>query len=726
MSTKAAFERGLAAHQIGDVVQAERFYDLVIASDRNHFDALHMLAILNAQRGNFENAARLFHDASKLRPDQASCHYNYGNVLVALGQYDRALACYDKALALTPTYVEAHFNRGNVLLRTGQPEDAVVSFDNALRLNGNVAEIHSSRGNALRDLGRFEEALLGFEKAVLLRPDNPEFRANRGNVLRELGRLEEALTDLVSALSIAPDNAGLLYNIGNILWEIGRTEEALTSFDKALAVNPNDAEVLQNRGNVLLLLGRYVEALADYERALSINPKLKYLEGVRLFAKMYLCDWANLEDECGRILARIRNGDSVSLPFPILAMESTAADQFKCAKGFSQDRYPAAPRTHKDDRLPGRIRVAYLSSDFRNHAVALLTAGLFENHDRSLFEIVGISFGQNDGSDERRRLIAAFDHFIDVAGKSDREAAKIISDIGIDVAVDLNGHTAGARTGILAMRPAPIQVNYLGYSGTMGAPYIDYILADKVVIPAHHRQYFSENIIYLPHSFMSTDSKRFIADRIETRSEEGLPQNGFIFCAFNNSYKITPTVFDVWMRLLRAVDKSVLWLSATNAKTMENLRREAVARNVVPERLVFAKRAARNEDHLARYRLADLYLDTLPYNAHTTASESLWVGLPVVTCTGATFASRVAASLLTNLGLTELVTNTLDEYEALALKLASDRTFLAAMKSKLIANKTTFPLFDTSRFTRYIEAAYREAFERHQRGEPPASFAVDA
>jgi predicted O-linked N-acetylglucosamine transferase (SPINDLY family) len=360
----------------------------------------------------------------------------------------------------------------------------------------------------------------------------------------------------------------------------------------------------------------------------------------------------------------------------------------------------------------------------RDHAVSLLAAGLFERHDRNRFETIAISLGPATPSAMRMRLEAAFDRFIDARGLDDVEVARLVRDLEIEIAVDLNGNTEGARPAVFARRPAPVQVNYLGYAGTMGTSHWDYIVADRFVIPEDSRHAYVEQVVELPDSFMVNDDRREISERVRSRAEEGLPENGLVFCCFNNAYKITPDVFDIWMLLLRRIEGSVLWLSSLHAAGAANLRREAETRGVAADRLVFAPKVAHNEDHLARIRLADLFLDTLHYNAHVTAADALWAGVPVLTCSGASFASRVAGSLLGAVGLPELITASRSDYEMLALRLARDPEMLSSLRQRLARNRASFPLFDTARFTRHLEAAYTTMWERSQRGEPPRGFAV--
>jgi protein O-GlcNAc transferase len=399
--------------------------------------------------------------------------------------------------------------------------------------------------------------------------------------------------------------------------------------------------------------------------------------------------------------------------------------QLQAARHFAQDTIRRAPKPLWNGSVwrNDRIRIAYLSGDFRRHPVGHLVVDLLERHDRARFEVIGVSFGPDDRSDLRARIASAFDRFIDVRTRSDREVAQLLLDLRVDIAVDLTGHTKGSRPAILAFRPAPIQACYLGFPGTMGVDFIDYILADATVIPADRQQFYAEKVVQLPDCYLPHDGKRTIAAHTPSRQELGLPE-GFVFCCFNNSWKITPALFDVWMRLLRAVEGSVLWLTRDSPEAESNLRREAAARGVDPARLVFAGRLPRTEDFLARQRAADLFLDTLPYNAHATASDALRVGLPVLTCRGESFSGRVAASLLEAVGLPELATHSLAEYESLALRLARDPSALRALSERLEQNRATSLLFDTDRLRRHIEAAYRTMWEIWQRGERPRSFAV--
>jgi protein O-GlcNAc transferase len=720
-----ALQRAAHSHRAGKLDEAERLYRDVLAEASDHFDALHALGVIAAQRRDFSSAQTLLQRALAIDPRVADAQANQANVQNALGRYEEALASAERALQIDPHHVVALYNRGVALQRRKRYDEAIANYDAALAIMPRFAQALTNRGAALHDLHRHDEALASFDQALAIQPSHVEALYNRGLALQHLQRYREAIGSYDRALALRPDFPEALNNRGHILQSLQRYDEARASYDKALAQRPDFAEALFNRGAALSAMGRHEDAGRDIERALTLSSDLPYAPGALLHARMYACDWRTYEKESVELLAKVRAGKRAAEPLTILNICDSAALQLACARTYADDRFPAAAaRLWRGERYAhDRIRIAYLSADFHDHAVMHLMAGLFEQHDRAQFDVVAISFGPDPQTEMRLRIKAAFERFIDVRHLRDDEIAKLLHDLEIDIAVDLKGFTDDARTGIFALRPAPIQVNYLGYPGTMGARYIDYIIADSIVIPHDQRDAYAENVVYLPHCYQVNDANRAIAERTPTRQEAGLPETGFVFCSFNNNYKITPTMFDVWMRLLRDIDGSVLWLFEGNATAPMNLRREAVNRGVAPERLVFAPKVPL-ADHLARHRLADLFLDTQPWNAHTTASDALWAGLPVLTCIGTTFAGRVAASLLDAIGLTELVTRTLSEYEALALQLVREPSLLAGIRQKLCDNRDIFPLFNTDRSRRHIEAAYIEMCARQRRGESPSSFAI--
>jgi predicted O-linked N-acetylglucosamine transferase (SPINDLY family) len=538
----------------------------------------------------------------------------------------------------------------------------------------------------------------------------------------DAGRFQEALRLMHTAVSAEPNSPQLWNNCGTVLALMRHFEDAEESFSRALTLAPDFLSALLNRAQARMQLRRYADAARDYEALLALNPDVPFARGALLRAKLQACDWQGLPEQWQSAREEMRAGKPVLTPMVATALCEEPEDQLLASRILASVRFSARTPFWTGERYRHeRIRLAYVSADFHAHATAALTAGLFENHDKTRFETFAISFGRHDGSAMRKRVESAFEHFLDVQDKSDLAIAQLIRESEIDIAVDLKGYTDDSRPGIFAHRPAPLQASFLGFPATMGGSYIDYIIADAVVIPPEDRVHYSEKVVHLPHSYQPNDRARERPAASRTRAEAGLPDDGFVFCCFNNVYKITPGVFAVWMRLLRDVPGSVLWLLEDNDTAMRNLKREAGGHGIEPERLIFAPRAT-PEAHLARHRLADLFLDTAPYNAHTTASDALWMGLPLVTCAGRTFPSRVAAGLLRAVGLPELVTSSAVEYEDLARALAHDPERLASLKTKLEKNRETAPLFDTARYTRNLESALLTMWERHQRGDPPESF----
>ena len=717
---RVKFQQGLALHQQGRFAEAKRTYEEILQKEPHHFDALHMLGVLALQTGRTLVGVELITKATQLNPTVAAAHNNLGSGLIDLQRREEAIVCFNKAIALKPDYAEAHTNLGNVLRDLQRPTEALASYHKAIALKPNFSEAYYGRANALTDLSRFDEALASYDKAIALKPDYAEAYNNRGSVLNTLNRLDEALASYDKAVALKPDFAEAYNNRGATLNGLKRREGAIASYDKAIALRPDFAEAYNHRGVALKSLQRYEEALASYDKAIALKPDYEFLLGELLVTKLSICDWSNFERQSAQLVDKINRSEKASTPFSLFALSNSPALQRKAAEIFTLTEYPASTALPKiaKHRRHDKIRLGYFSADFRAHAVAFLIAELFERHTRSQFEVTAFSFGFGAKDDMTRRLEAAFDRFIDVRSRSDKDVALLARSLEIDIAIDLGGFTANNRAGIFAVRAAPLQVNYLGHPGTMGAEYIDYLIADRTLIPESDKRCYSEKIVYLPNTYQVNDSKRHIADKAFTRMEVGLPQKGFVFCCFNNNYKITPEVFDGWMRILKQVEHSVLWLLEDNITAASNLRREAITRGVPAERLIFAKRVPFSS-YLARFRLADLFLDTLPYNAGATASDALWVGLPVLTRIGDTYVGRMAASLLKAIGLPELITSTPQAYETLAIELASNPEKLTAIRRKLALNRLATPLFDIQLFTQHIEAAYSTMYERYQAGLQP-------
>ncbi len=655
-------------------------------------------------------------------PAGASAHHGAGLALAAMGRHPEALEHLQAACRLRPAWAAAHFNRGLVLRALGRREEALAAYREAASLDPGLVEAPFNAGNLLRELGRREEALAAYAEALARRPTYAAARANRADVLLALGRPREALEEAEAALALDPRCKEAWVNRGLALDRLGREREALASYERAAALAPAFAAPWVNAGDVLLRQGRAEQAALCFEEAWRRDPTHPLLAGSRLHARLAVARWEGWREETAALVRELEAGRPASAPFCLVALPVPRALQRQAAERFTAAQWPARSGAPAVLRRGGRIRVGYFSSDFREHATAVLVARLFEVHDRERFEVYGYSYGPDDGGPARRRILEAFDRAFDVRGLSDAEVAALARRHGLDVAVDLKGLTEGARLGIFAHRAAPVQVTWLGYPGTTGAPFLDYLLADPVVVPEEHLADYTEQVVHLP-CYQVNDDRRPLPEA-PPRAALGLPGGGFVFACFNATYKINPEVFDVWMRLLAQVEGSVLWLLDPGEEAAGRLRREAEARGVAPSRLVFAPRRPYGE-YLARFRAADLFLDTWPCNAHTTASDALWAGLPLVTCRGETFAGRVAASLLRAVGLEELVALEPAGYERLALELARDRERLVSLRRHLEAARTTAPLFDTRRFARSLEAAYERMVERARRGLPPEPFAVE-
>jgi predicted O-linked N-acetylglucosamine transferase (SPINDLY family) len=605
-------------------------------------------------------------------------------------------------------------------------EEAIIHYKKALAIRHNYAEAYFNTGNALLALDRHEEAVVQYQKALSIRADYIEALNGLGNALGMLDRYEEAIASYQKALAITPTFAEAHINLGDVLKVLDQKEEAISQYDKALALRPRDVEALVRRGRVLATLKRHDEALAAFEKALSTNSGHADAFNGLIGSAIAVCDWGRTGKLSPAITAHVLAGKWVD-PFTFLGYSDDPALQFKCAKTHIRDVVNRSPAPLWKGAVwrNRKIRLAYVAGGFHHHPTAYLSAQLIENHDRSRFEVFGFSLSPDDNSEIRARLVRSFDQFHDVRTKTDQEIATLMNEMQVDIAVDRSGHTTNARPRIFALRPAPIQVNYLGYPGTLGADFYDYVIADPIVLPFDQQPFCSEKIVHLPDCYQGNDTSRVVPADTPTRQQAGLPEQGFVFCCFNNNYKISAQVFDIWMRLLHRIDGSALWLFRENAMAERNLKSEASARGIAPERLVFASRVKHGE-HLARHRLADLFLDTLPFNAHTTGSDALWAGLPMLTCRGGAFASRVGESLLKAAGLPELVTHNLLDYEALALRLASEPSLLGGFRERLRQNRLVCPLFDSDRYRRHIEAAYSTMWEYWQRGENAQSFAVEA
>ncbi|NTW51245.1 MAG: tetratricopeptide repeat protein [Chlorobiaceae bacterium] len=716
------FNRGLALLALGEWGAATAGFDRAIELRSDYAEAwfhrgngLFELKLVDAAVASYDQAIAI-------RGDYGEAFFSRGVALHELKQWASAVASYDKATALRPAYVEAWSNRGNALLELGAIDAALASYDKAIAVSPDYGEAWYNRGNALEVLRQWDAALASYEWATGLSSDYAEAWSRRGNVLLELKRVDAALASYEKAIAIKPGFAEAWCNRGNALSDKKLWDAALTSYERAIAIKPAFPEAWFNLGNLHRDLRQLEQAAESFARAFSLNPDGDYFLGAYLYLAMMICDWSSFDELSNRMVVNIVNHQKAAAPVQALSIINSPSLLQQLALTYVNQNHPLRSGREDIHKRPRRdkIRVGYYSADFHSHASMYLVAEMFEKHDRSKFELIAFSFGPDLPEDAmRQRVFPAFDRFIDVNTASDEDVANLSRELEVDIAVDLKGFTKDSRTDIFAFRAAPIQVNYMGYPGSMGAGYMDYIIADHTLVPEGFQQFYTERIVYLPDSYQGNDSRRQIADTDFSRQELGLPVTGFVFCCFNNNYKITPSVFDIWMRLLERVEGAVLWLYEDNPQAAGNLRKEAVRRGVDAGRLVFARRMPLAE-HLARHRLADLFLDTFPCNAHTTASDALWAGLPLLTRIGESFAGRVAASLLNAIGLPELITSSLEAYEALAIELATYPEKLAELRLKLEKNRLSTPLFDSERFTRSIEAAYEKMYERYHQDLPPA------
>lgn len=628
--------------------------------------------------------------------------------------------------AATAADLEARFEQAKQLFQQGKLAEAQSIYTALASTDPDSFRAANMLGVIALKTKNYPAAITHFNKAIAVKPDFAGSYYNLGLVFSATDQADKAVDFFDRTIALMPDYADAYISRGDACKKLRRFDDAIADYEKAIAIRPDNVDILIKQGNSLAEVKRMTEALACYDRALSLDPDHAALWDTALHTRMKICDWNGLDAKLDELRERIQHSGKVTNPFLVLTLLDEPGLHKQAAMLYAASNNLQATEAVTPTRhiVSDKIRIGYYSADFHNHATAYLMAELLEKHDPDRFEVYGFSFGTNKQDKLQQRVAAAFSRFFDVSQKNDEEIAQLSREIGIDIAVDLKGYTQFARSGIFAHRCAPIQVNYLGYPGTMGTEHIDYIIADRTIIPDDAQNYYTEKIVYLPHSYQVNDAQRKISEKIFTRQDVGLPDTGFVFCCFNNNFKILPDTFDIWMRLLQAVDCSVLWLLEDNPAAATNLRQAAEARGVTGDRLVFARRLPVDE-HLARHRLADLFIDSLPYNAHTTASDALWAGVPLLTCAGRSFASRVAASLLTAIELPELVTCSANEFETRALELARDNDQLAALRLKLAQHRLTTPLFDTALYTQHIESAYRKMYEIFRAGLSPQNIEIN-
>ena len=718
-SREALYHLGNMYLAQGEFEQAIHFLRAALLKSQPFFEAAHNLGLAFANLEQHLEAVEYFSQALQLNPQSFEALSNLGNSYKNLGQPENALPHQEKALEIAPQNPQCWVNLGVTLNELKQYQKALEAFDQAIQLQENYGEAWSNKGIVLKALGLYEDALKAQDIALGMNPQDAHAWSNKSVIYLALLRHQEALHACEQAITLQPHFAEAFYNQGIVFQELKQPAHAIQSLTQAIKINPDYQDAWVHLGNVYFSNKSYQEALLAYQTVLEINPDYPFLFGMMLHTKQQMCHWKDFDRDIQTLNAQAQLGAKISPPFQFITLNDDEVLQLQVATTWLQDKYPSKPVSSPLQMgSSNKIRIGYFSADFHNHATAYLMAEFFELHNKEKFEIYAFSYGPKINDEMRNRLIASFDRFIEVPELTDQLIAEQSRALKIDIAIDLKGYTQDGRPGIFSFRAAPIQINYLGYPGTIGSKHMDYIVADPLLIPEESQAFFSEKIIYLPNSYQPNDSKRKISDMPVTRAQMNLPEDAFVFCCFNNSYKITPEIFGAWMRILKSVPNSVLWLLKDNSWATENIFNEALAKEISPERIIFAERV-NSVEHLGRQRLADLFLDTAPCNAHTTASDALWAGLPLLTLKTHCFAGRVASSLLKALELPELITSSLEDYERLAIQLAIEPNLLKSIEENLEKNRLTTPLFNTSLFTKNLEFAYTKIYQRYQAGLAP-------
>ena len=759
---------GRLVQQEGDLAKAAEMFDTAIRFDSLNPYCHNDLGAVLEDLGQLDKAIIAYQKALKIKSDYPQAANNIGNAFYKLGRFEDALTWYRKTLEIQPDYTEACVNIGGIMHDRGRLAEAIQWYHQAVKINPDLAASHHHLGLAYKDQGHLDEAIECYQKALSLTPTPAKVLNSLGVALRSRGRLEEAVSCYHEAIQHQPAFPEAYTNLGCALKDLGKPDEALVCFQKALTFKPDMAETYNNMGSVWRDKGDLGKAVSCYRQAIllkkdlveahfnlgSVNKELGNLKNsIEFFHSAVVrqptyskalnqlvhqilqgCLWKELDDfafkldslTAQELKQGVKTGET---PFVSVSRRADPDVNMAIASSLSRHISKTAASLKKNYIFKGaasnrsRIRIGYLSNDFRDHATAHLMMGLFGCHSRDKFEVFCYSHGRNDGSTYRKRIQNECDKFINLIDRSDGDAADRIHEDRIDILVDLKGHTRDHRLTISALRPAPVQVSFLGFPGTTGADFFDYIIADRTVIPERHKPFYSEKIVYMPHCYQVNDHTQAIAAHRSSAADHGLPEDGFVFCAFHQSYKIDPIMFNTWMNILTAVPGSVLWLLKNNDYAEQNLKMAAKERGIDPDRLVFGLRLPK-EQHLGRHRLADLMLDTRIYNGHTTTSDALWAGVPVISLMGSHFASRVSASILKALGLSELITRKLEEYEKLAVRLALDSAELKMLQKKLAKNQLTHPLFDTRRYVRNLEKAFIQMWRIYATDQDPMHIEV--
>jgi len=704
--------------ELGQFNNAIKSFEKVIEIKPDYAEAHYSLGQIYQDLDNIESAIKSYEVVLAIKPDFAELHNNLGLIYQGVGKLDSALHHLEDAVRIMPEFAEAFNNLGNVYKELNQPKRALDCYKSAVAINPNYTDSHYELGNILKCLGQLDKAVESYQKSLEIKQDKVEAHYALGNVLQDLGQFNASIESYDKAISISSENDDFHHSLGITLHKNGQFEKALKSYKKALLINPKYAEAYFNLGNLMLELKQLDEAVLNYEYALNLKPGIDCNFGNLFDTKMNLCIWDDFSTNIKELLKKINKNEMVINPFALFGLVDDPKIQLKNSKTYGKERCPKSSSLSKINNYSNhkKIRIGYFSADFREHPVSDLSAELYELHDRSQFEIYAFSFGPDTKDEMNLRIKAGVDKFYDVRTMPHKDVALLSRSLEIDIAIDLGGYSANNRAEIFAMSAAPTQIGYLGFTSTMGTNFMDYIIADRTVIPKDKQIHYSEKIAYLPNCYMVNDSKIKVSNEIITKKDAGLPSDGFIFCCFNNFYKINPNVFKSWMNILSKVSGSILWLPEGNIIAMNNLMKEFKKHGIDESRLFFAPYLTLKEDHLNRLQLADLFIDTFPFNAHTTCNEALRVGLPVLTCIGDSFTSRVASSQLNSVNLPELISTSQKQYESIAIELATDSKKLKIIKDKLEINMTTSSLYDSQLLTKQIETIYLDIYNKSQKG----------
>ena len=709
---------GAASKNLGRIDESIRSFKKVIELNPKYADGHNNLGVVLQEKGDLDESIKCFNKAMILKPNYSQAYNNAGIVYQKKGKLSLAAKYTKKAIFFNPNYVEAYNNLATITQDQGKFNQAIEYFNKAISLNPSYSEAYYNLGLAFSKLNEFDSAIKSYNKALSLKPNYPEAYNGLATIISQKGKLDEAIKLFNRAILLRPNYSEAYFNIGIVFKKQNKLYEALDSYLKAINFKPNYFESFYNIASIFEEQGKLHKAIDHYDKALRIRPDFDKAQAQKLHQKAKMCDWKTIQQD-KELFSKLGTHTNHIPPFTMLSFEDEPRNHYLRSKLYAKKKYlqkqiPLKEKCKISNKE--RLRIGYFSSDLQNHATMYLAAKIFENYNKDKFEVYVYSFGKCLEHDEvREKLKNSVDVFKDVINFSDKDIAMLAREDQIDIAIDLKGYTKNSRTGIFAYRAAPIQINYLGYPGTMGAKFFDYIIADPVIIPETKKKFYSEEIIYMPYTYQPTSHSSIISNKKYTKSEMNLPNHSFVFCCLNNSYKISPNEFNIWMRILNKVENSVLWLFGSNKWAIKNLSKEAECCGIASKRLIFANQLP-HPDHLARLKLADLFLDTFNLNAHTTASDALWAGTPIITKVGNSFGSRVAASLLKAVGLPDLVVQNEKEYENLILEIANSPKKLLKINEILSSNKLSKPLFNSEKYISHLEDAYNQVFENYLKG----------